>query len=162
VKLYHGSDKIVDKPIIMEANRPLDFGYGFYLTTSYEQARKLALRVSIRNKTNNSYVNSYDFNLEEASKSLKIIKFDGPTKEWLLFVCNNRQLIDNNLEYDVVIGPVADDNVYSVITRYENGIYDLDETLKRLKVEVLKNQILFHTNKSLKYLSFEGVDEAYE
>lgn len=62
----------------------------------------------------------------------------------------------------MAIGIVADDSVYSLITGYENGVYDLQEMLKRLKVKILKDQILFHTKKSLKYLTFEGVEEIYD
>ena len=40
--LYHGSNVIVKNPKILKANRTLDFGYGFYTTTSKEQALKWA------------------------------------------------------------------------------------------------------------------------
>lgn len=61
--------------------------------------------------------------------------------------------------YDIVIGPVADDGVYEVVRFYEIGVYDLEEMLKRLKVEELYNQVLFHTEKSLTYLKFSGAEE---
>ena len=62
-------------------------------------------------------------------------------------------------KYDVVIGPVADDGVYEVVRFYEIGVYDLEEAVKRLKVEELYNQVLFHTESSLKYLKFIGAEE---
>lgn len=46
---YHGSDTIVDAPKILEATRPLDFGSGFYVTTSKQQARNWAIKVAYRN-----------------------------------------------------------------------------------------------------------------
>lgn len=49
MKLYHGSYVIVDSPKIFSANRPLDFGGGFYLTTSKEQAQRWTERVALRN-----------------------------------------------------------------------------------------------------------------
>ena len=55
----------------------------------------------------------------------------------------------------MVIGPVADDRVYSVVVRFENGEYELDEALKRLRIERLCDQVLFHSEKSLRYLQFE-------
>ena len=61
--------------------------------------------------------------------------------------------------YDLIIGPVADDQVFAVVVRYENGEYDLEEALKRLKVEKLTDQILFRTKKSLEYLKFETAEE---
>ena len=89
---------------------------------------------------------------------LKIIFFNDTNKEWLDFVFLNRkgQCQDN---YDIVIGPVAADGVYEVIKLYEIGIYDLEETLKRLKVEKVCNQMLFHTKKSLTYLKYIGMEE---
>ncbi len=162
MKLYHGTDLIVDNPKIISANRPLDFGDGFYLNTSYEQAKKWALSVKTRNNSNTCYVNLYTIDLDKCLNELTVIKFDSANKDWLEFVCNNRKGIISSSYYDMAIGPVADDSAYSLITRYENGVYDLQETLKRLKVEILKDQILFHTEKSLKYLTFEGVEEIYD
>ncbi len=58
------------------------------------------------------------------------------------------------MDYDIVIGPVADDTVYTTVILYENGLLDKDEAIKRLKVETLFNQVLFHTERSLKILFF--------
>nr|WP_142414667.1 DUF3990 domain-containing protein [Hathewaya massiliensis] len=58
-------------------------------------------------------------------------------------------------EYDIVIGPVADDNVYLSVKLFETGVLNKDEALKRLKIEKLFNQILFHSEKSLKFCSFD-------
>lgn len=79
-------------------------------------------------------------------------------KHWLDFVCLNRKGKCKE-EYDIVIGPVADDGVYEVVRLYETGIFDIDETIKRLKVEELYNQVLFHTQKSLNYLKFIESEE---
>ena len=48
---YHGSDTVVDTPRILEAKRPLDFGGGFYTTTSKDQARSWAKKVAYRNNS---------------------------------------------------------------------------------------------------------------
>ena len=57
-------------------------------------------------------------------------------------------------QYDIVIGPVVDDNLYQVLVNYENGVYDMEETIKRLKTYLLSNQISFHTLKSLEYVKY--------
>ena len=57
-------------------------------------------------------------------------------------------------EYDIVIGPVADDKVYRVVVEYENGDLDKETALKNLKTEELCDQILFHTEQALKYLKY--------
>jgi hypothetical protein len=68
---------------------------------------------------------------------------------------------NKHMAYDIVIGPVANDKVYSVIQFYENGVYDKEEAIKRLKVEALFDQILFHTEKALnhcRFLEFEQLE----
>ena len=151
--VYHGSDTIVDAPRILESNRPLDFGGGFYVTTSKEQAKSWAIRVAFRNANENRCVNKYEFDLALAESEVKVIVFETADEKWLDFICANRQGM-NTGEYDIVIGPVADDKVYRVVVEYENGDVDKDTALKKLKVEKLCNQILFHTEKSLSYLKY--------
>ena len=155
---YHGSDVIVDSPRILDAKRPLDFGGGFYTTTSEIQAKNWAIKVSYRNNTIQKYINKYEFDLEEAKKNLNVIIFDKADEKWLDFICanRNRKYIG---DYDIVIGSVADDKVYRVIVEYENGDVDKELALKRLKTEALCDQISFHTDESLKYLKFCGVEE---
>ena len=151
--VYHGSDIIVDSPRIIEARRPLDFGGGFYVTTSEEQARRWAAKVAYRNANKHSYINKYEFDIESAKKEATIICFERADEEWLDFICTNRQGLETG-DYDIVIGPVADDMVYRVVVEYENGDIDKDIALKRLKTEQLCDQILFHTQKALTYLKY--------
>ena len=158
MKVYHGSLVVVDNPEIRVGDRYLDFGYGFYTTMNEEQAIKWTEKQKNRKGTNIGYVSMYDFDIEKAESELKIIRFDKANKEWLDFVFINRKGQCQEA-YDIVIGPVADDSVYEVVRFYEIGIYDLEETLKRLKVEELYNQILFHTKESLKYLNFIEAEE---
>lgn len=155
---FHGSDLIIDKPRILDASRPLDFGGGFYTTTSEIQAKNWAIKVSYRNNTIQKYINKYEFDLEEAKKNLNVIVFEQADEKWLDFICGNRNGRYTG-DYDIVIGPVADDKVYRVVVEYENGDVDKELALKRLKTETLCDQILFHTEESLKYLKFIGVEE---
>lgn len=155
---YHGSDVMVDNPKILGSKRPLDFGDGFYTTTSEVQAKNWALKVSYRNNTTHKYINKYEFNLEEAKKHLIVIYFEKADEKWLDFICDNRNRKDTG-NYDIVIGPVADDKVYRVVVEYENGDVDKEVALKKLKTEMLCDQILFHSEESLKYLKFIDVEE---
>ena len=156
--LYHGSLVVVEKPEIRVSDRYLDFGSGFYTTTNEEQAVKWTEKQKSRKGTNFGYVSIYDFDIEKAESELKIVRFDKANREWLDFVSANRKGQCEEA-YDIVIGPVADDGVYEVVRFYEIGVYDLEEALKRLKVEDLYNQVLFHTQKSLSYLKFIGTEE---
>ena len=151
--VFHGSDVAVAQPAILAPKRPLDFGVGFYVTESREQAESWAKKVSIRNSTHKSIVSIYDFDEESAEKSLCIIRFDNVDRTWLNFICNNRKGLTDS-KYDIAIGPVADDKVYKVVIEYEIGIIDEARAIKRLKAEKLYNQIVFHTEDALKYVEY--------
>ena len=72
------------------------------------------------------------------------------------FVFSNRQGIYSGKQYDVIIGAVADDTIYRVFSLYEAGLLDREETLKRLKVKKLYDQVTFCTEKALTYLHYIG------
>lgn len=154
---YHGSDTVVDAPKILEAKRPLDFGGGFYVTSNKEQAEAWAKRVSYRNNSKKACVNVYEFDLVKAEQEATVIKFEKADENWLDFICANRSGKET-FDYDIVVGPVADDKVYRVVILFENGDIDKDAALKRLKAEVLSDQILFHTEKALEFLKFVDVE----
>lgn len=152
--LYHGSTDLVDEPEIRKGDVFLDFGAGFYTTTSYEQAKHWAKIKMRRNNVPVGYVSIYEFDLEAAEKELSIGKFETADEKWLLFVVNNRKGISDEDTKDMHIGPVADDNIYQSIRLFETGAYDAEYTVKKLKTEVLHNQWTLHTDKALSYLRF--------
>lgn len=158
MKLYHGSNIIVEKPKILQSDRRLDFGTGFYLTSSYEQAERWALLTVKRRGEGKQTITSYDFD-EEIISSLKVLCFEGATAEWLKFVANNRNVKDFTDDSDIVIGPVANDRTMPVIKLYFSGIYDEDETIKRLLPQKLKDQYVFKSEKALKALTLSEVIE---
>lgn len=157
--IYHGSNVVVKQPKILQNERMLDFGTGFYATSNKEQAVRWAERVAGRREPKDQMLSIYEFDLEAAERNLAIIRFDEPDGEWLDFVCSNRSGREAAKPYDIVIGPVADDKVYTVVQYYENDVYDKNDAIKRLKVEKLFNQILFHTDKSLTYCRFTGFEK---
>lgn len=151
--IFHGSDVLVKNPEIITSNRFLDFGNGFYTTTNLEQAISWCKRVCYRNKTNLGFVSVYEYDQEQAELKLNIKKFPSVVDQnWLEFVIDCRNGGTHN--YDIVVGPVADDNVYATIRNLETGIYDKEYALRKLKSQYLKDQILFHTLESLKYIKF--------
>lgn len=158
--IYHGSNVVVEQPKILQSERMLDFGAGFYATSNKEQAVRWAERVADRREPKDQILSIYQFDLEAAERNLAIIRFDEPNSEWLDFVCANRSGREAAEPYNIVFGPVADDMVYTVVQYYENGVYDKNEAIKRLKVEKLFNQILFHTDKSLTYCRFTGFEKS--
>lgn len=157
--IYHGSTDLVEKPEIRTGDTLLDFGVGFYTTTSYEQAERWARIKMRREKKDIGYVASYEFDYDAARENTVIREFDRADMDWLLFVVNNRRGVPLAEAIDMHIGPVADDNVYQSIRFFETGILNAEETVARLKTEVLHDQWTFHTEKMLSYCEFIGYAE---
>ncbi len=152
--IYHGSNVVVEQPQILQSTRLLDFGAGFYTTENREQAVRWSKRVAERREPQNQVLSTYEFDIELAERNLAILRFNDPNADWLDFICANRRGASIAAPYDIVIGAVADYKVYAVVQYYENGIYGRDEAIKRLKIDELYSQILFHTEKSLEYCRF--------
>jgi hypothetical protein len=155
MKLYHGSTAIVEQPRILETQRLLDFGKGFYTTTNRDQAERWAIIKQKRlGETAKSIVTVYEFkDLLLTNQSLTVRRFIQASEEWLDFVVQNRNE-DVNHGYDLVIGPVANDTLYQTFTLYEAGILTKPETIARLKVHPLFDQVSFHSHKALGHLKF--------
>ena len=155
--LYHGSNIQVSNPQILKSDRRLDFGKGFYLTSSFEQASRWADLTVKRRETGKEAVSVFEFDGTSVS-DLKILRFTQAQKEWLEYVTLNRknQEIPND-DYDIVIGPVANDRTMPVISLYFSGIYDIEETIKRLMPQKLCDQYTFRTEKAIKKLKFVEV-----
>lgn len=149
--LYHGGVDIIKKPLLERSVRRVDFGKGFYLTSNFEQANDWAER---RKQTTGAYdsgiVNKYS--LKDIS-GLKILSFPGATEEWLDFVTKCRAGYDD-FQYDIIVGPVADDTVHKVLNLYESGDYTKDEALRRLKIEKTYDQYAFKSEQSLRRLEY--------
>lgn len=150
--LYHGSIEIVENPEIRISNRSLDYGSGFYTTTSFKQAEDWVKR-KLNATTPVGYVNVYELD-EILIKNLNVLLFDSPTEEWVDFVMNNRTSKDFNHDFDVVYGPVANDKVYAAFALYEGGIIDKQNLISELKTYNLVDQYLFHTDKALKAIKY--------
>jgi hypothetical protein len=151
--LYHGSPEQISHPEIREPNRTLDYGSGFYTTTSYQQAEEWVRRRKKMDSDNVGYVNEYELDID-ALKRMKCLMFDAPTEEWLDFVMKNRTDRHFIHNYDVVYGPVANDRVYAAFALYEGGLLTKQNLIAELKTYKLVDQYLFHTTKSLKAIRF--------
>jgi len=155
--LYHGSTEIVENPRIIISDKFLDFGFGFYTTTSKEQAIRWAKIKKNRNKKTDSFLNIYEIDdCVFSNKTFSYLNFNNPSPEWLEFVIENRRGGAIH-EYDCVRGPVANDTLYRVFVLYESGVLTIDETIKRLKVHELFDQISFHTDRALENLNFKEI-----
>ncbi len=147
ITLYHGSLEIVSTPEIRKPNRTLDYGEGFYLTSSVEQAEAWVRRKLKDNKAL-GYVNIYDYD-ETLEATFETLAFERPDEAWLDFVMANRVNPNFRHGYDIVKGPVANDRVYASFALYEAGLIDKQELINELRAYKLVNQILIHTDRAL-------------
>lgn len=152
-KIFHGSLVKVETPEIRTSNRTLDYGSGFYTTTSSEQAEAWVRRKMKEHQVGIGYVNEYLLD-EDVVKELHGLFFKEPSEEWLDFVMANRTEKDFTHSYDIVHGPVANDKVYAAFALYEGGILDKSTLIKELKAYRLVDQYLFHSPGSLRALTF--------
>jgi hypothetical protein len=153
MKLYHGSNIAVSKPEILVSDRRLDFGTGFYLTTSSEQAQNWSELTVKRKGSGTPTVSIFEFDNQDLS-GLKCLKFPCADKDWLRFVAANRKNENIQNDYDLIIGPVANDRTMPVISLYFAGIYDEDETIRRLLPQMLRDQYVFRSELALQKLIF--------
>ena len=156
--LYHGSNLIVDKPRILTPNRYLDFGTGFYTTSNLSQAKSFADKVTARKGEGISTVSKYEFD-ESASGKLKVLAFEAAGEAWLDFVSDNRSGNPQGEEYDLIYGPVADDDIFRTFLLYSAGLLSKEQTLEALRIKKLFNQYVFKNEKALQSLKFIGTEE---
>ena len=122
MRLYHGSNVEVRNPSLRYGRNKTDFGKGFYTTTQKEQAEKWTEIKLDRAKTGKKIVSVYEVDdALLANSELRIREFHGVDAAWLDFVvgCRKGQVHD----YDLVFGPVANDNVFVTVNLYESGVF---------------------------------------
>ena len=159
--IYHGSDQIIKTPELRTSTRTLDFGSGFYTTTNKEQAETFAIKVynrSIRigETPKGKYISIYDADFETMHKELDVLHFESANEEWFDFVIANRRSIWQGKKYDIIYGPVANDTIYRTLIAFETGELSKQETITRLKVRKLFDQMTFATERSISFLKYTG------
>ena len=154
--LYHGSNMVVEQPKLIPQARSLDFGSGFYTTVNKEQAVSFADKVYRRRKEGVPTVSIYEFDEPRAFADCKLLRFDSPDEAWLDFVSAHRNKAYSGDSYELIYGPVANDDIFLAFTLYAGGELTKEETINRLKVKKLFNQLVLSSEKALSYLKFTG------
>ncbi len=156
IQLYHGSTVDIDC-IDLRMSRPnKDFGRGFYLSADRQQAWRMGeFKALIEGGT--AVMNTYLFDETVlASEELRVLTFDGYTREWADFIFlnrNNRSTVPAH-DYDIVYGPIANDRVGVQIGKYEAGDISLDQFLENLKyMKGITFQYFFGTERALAKLT---------
>ena len=156
--IYHGSNVIVEQPQLIQQNRFLDFGYGFYTTTNRSQAENFAQKVTVR-RGGSPILNVYEIDDHISDSTLRIKRFSAPDEEWLDFVSAHRNGNYYGEQYDLIIGAVANDDVYRTLQVYATGLLTKEQALEALKVKKLFNQYVFATDEAIKLLRFVEASE---
>ena len=153
MKLYHGSLVTVKKPSVLKGRNTVDFGKGFYTTTSFEQAQKWADLKRKRSGVSRAVVSVYEAPDDLLNGRYATLNFTGPTKDWLDFVVKNRRGVSEE-KYDLTMGPVANDQLYATIRLYEQGVVTAEAAIEMLKSHVLFDQLAFHDQEAANELVF--------
>lgn len=152
--LYHGTNMDIESIDISRSLNHKDFGKGFYLTPERETAIRMATKRA-RLFGGHATLISYDFDEAALQSNLKVKVFpEKATVEWFLFVDANRDRAKQQPihDYDIVIGPIADDGVVVQITNYRQNIFTAEEAAKGLQDKFLDQQYYFGSEKALRYL----------
>jgi len=158
--LYHGSYSYFEKIDLDKGRKFKDFGQGFYTTKIESQAQQWAKNMSARFGLSVGFVSIYECD-ENLFKNLSYLYFDEPTEDWAYFIMNNRntnfldndnRLNNHNKQFDIVEGPVANDNIAVVLDQFMMNIKSGTALVEALEYKNLNHQISFHTEKGISLL----------
>jgi hypothetical protein len=154
MKLYHGSFTAIPEPDLSFSRDNTDFGKGFYTTTIQLQAEKWAARYKRRQGC--GMVSVYEIDEDALRKNVSVLEFDTYSVEWLDFIIERRRG-ESSGNYDLIIGGIANDDVFNTLTVFFRGFIDKTEAIKRLRYEKPNIQYCFKTQPVMdKYLIYQG------
>lgn len=145
--VFHGGYTPIENPEIRKGPHTKDFGDGFYCTIIKEQAQRWARRY------NSKIVSVYEVRM---NSELKIKEFNEMTDEWLDFIIDCRS--GKSHAYDIVIGAMADDQIYNFISDYMDGSITREQFWVLAKFKYPTHQINFCTEDALKCLEYRGYE----
>ena len=153
MKVYHGSDVEVREVDLVYSQMYKDFGPGFYVSTERKQAVHFAKYKADRpsSATHKAVVSVFDF--DECSLtdgSLRVKKFDSYSNDWVDFIHEYRN--SRALDYDLIIGPIANDDVRTQFARYDMGEISKEDLLESLKYKRITYQYCFKTARAVSFL----------
>lgn len=155
ITLYHGSNVFIEKIDLTRSHPDKDFGKGYYLTDIRTQAEAMSIRRVRIAGEGEPTLTVYSFDESQLhSPELRVKVFEEPTEEWALFVLSNREasLTGYTHDYDIVIGPIADDGVAFQLDRYTRHMITLATLVEELTYRKLNRQYYFGTERALQTL----------
>ncbi len=146
--VYHGSYTTVKNPRVIKGKNTKDFGIGFYCTVIREQAERWAKRYDT------GMINTYTVRLDT---SLRILEFKEMSEEWLDFIIDCRY--GKTHDYDIVIGAMANDQIYNFVADYMDGIITREQFWAMARFKYPTHQINFCTPAAVQCLEFVSSEE---
>ena len=163
--LYHGSNVEIDRISLARCMPYKDFGQGFYLTSMQDQAEKMAYRTA-RFYGGEPIVTSFEVpNDLLTGYGLNVRVFDSVSEEWARFIMNNRDRkfadissreCNADCKYDLVVGPVGNDDITYLLRQYSRGSISDDELRRGLEYKRASDQFSFHTQRAVDLLEKVG------
>lgn len=145
--VYHGGYTPIQDPGIRIGRNTKDFGNGFYCTIIKEQAQRWAKRY------NTKIVSIYDVRM---NSNMNVKEFREMSEEWLDFIIACRS--GKPHQYDIVIGVMANDQIYNFISDYIDGVITREQFWVLAKFKYPTHQINFCTEEALKCLTYRGYE----
>lgn len=157
MKLYHGSNQIINEIDLKQSHRGKDFGQGFYLSPDLQQAKDMALTTVEREGFGEPAVTTFVFDetVLSTNSELRVKLFSAYSEEWAMFIVANRtNRTDVPIhDYDIVCGPIANDRVGPQVRRFQNGWIDAQQLVEELKFVKPTFQYFFGTPKAIQLLN---------
>lgn len=157
MKLYHGSNTVIEKIDLTRSKPNKDFGKGFYLSENKEQAVEMAKQKVIQTEVGIETINTYEFDEKHLTDgTLKVKIFHDYSEEWAEFILMNRDRRNKTKmhDFDIVVGPIADDKVGVQIRLFMDEYIDLPILVKRLQyIKGVTIQYYFGTERAIKTLT---------
>lgn len=154
--LYHGSNIDIEQIDLSRSKPYKDFGKGFYLSDNEEQAFNMAKQKVIQSDFGKEIINRYEFNNKHLTDgSLKVKIFKSYSEEWAEFILANRNKNNEKYihDYDIVIGPIADDKVGVQIRLFLEEYIDMAIFKNRLQyIKGMTIQYYFGTQRAIQTL----------
>ena len=167
IVVYHGTTSLFEEIEVSKGKPYKDFGKGFYVTRTYSHAANLATRnkrleLERFGRRCEAYVYTYEMDLEMLA-GFNVKEYTEADAEWMQFVLANRRTRERAHEYDIVIGPTANDDTSTVLKAYFGGFYGdvgsdtaISTALKMIEAEKLPPQIYFARNEATAILKQKG------
>ena len=166
IDIYHGSPKVIERPVFGEGKVHNDYGRGFYCTEHAELAKEWAC-----SSDSDGYANHYQLE----TKGLNVLNLNTPEYNilnWLAILLENRKfnvaeglpqrarayILENfkvdYKKYDIIIGYRANDSYFSYAGDFVNGTLSLSDLSEAMRLGKLGEQVVLKSKKAFDALTF--------